>query len=225
MKKIISFLSELAGNNNKTWFDAHKADYLEAQSTFNNFAVKLLAGLGDFDESVRNLEVKDCTYRIYRDIRFSKDKTPYKTHMGTFIAPGGKSSGKAGYYFHIEPESARYLGGHMICSGSYMPAPKSVKSVREEIFLNGDEFESTIKEANGFQLDFDRALKKVPTGYSPDFKYSRYLKLRDFILCKEVNDDYILDKSLLENVLKDFKMTYRFNVLVNKAIDFSDEVS
>jgi len=223
MEKIISFLSELVNNNNKPWFDAHKSDYLEAQSVFNSFVGKLLAGLGDFDESVRNLEVKDCVYRIYRDIRFSKDKTPYKTHMGAFIAPGGKNSGRAGYYFHIEPDGARYLGGHMICSGSYMPDPKFVKSVREEIFLNGDGFESSVKAANGFHLDFDRALKKVPTGYSPDHKYAEYLKLRDFILCKEVGDEYILDNRLLDNVLNDFKKTYRFNVLVNKAIEFVDE--
>ncbi len=224
MKKIISFLSELVANNNKIWFDTHKPDYLEAQSLFNGFVGKLLTGLGDFDESVRNLEVKDCVYRIYRDIRFSKDKTPYKTHMGAFIAPGGKKSGKAGYYFHIEPEGARYLGGHMICSGAYMPDPKSVKSVREEISLNGDDFESAVKEANGFNIDFDRALKKVPAGYSPDYKYSRYLRLRDFILCKEVGDDYIFDKRLLEHVLSDFKMTHRFNILINRAIDFVDEV-
>lgn len=223
MKRVISFLSELVNNNNKPWFDAHKSDYQEARSVFNSFVGKLLAGLGEFDDSVRNLEVKDCVYRIYRDIRFSKDKTPYKTRMSAFIAPEGKKSGKAGYYFHIEPEGGGYLGGNMICSGSYMPETRFVKSIREEIFLNGDEFESSVKAASGFYLDFDRALKRVPPGFPPDHKYAEYLKLRNFILCKEVGDEYILDNRLLENVLNDFKKTYRFIFLVNRAIEFVDE--
>ena len=89
MKTVIQFLRKLKENNNREWFMDHKQEYLDAQATFNAFVEKILIGLSEADESVRGLTVKDCTYRIYRDVRFSKDKSPYKTHMGAYICPGG----------------------------------------------------------------------------------------------------------------------------------------
>ena len=101
MKKVIAFLRTLRENNNTEWFHAHRREYEEAKDSFSQFARRLIEETGRFDESVAGLELKDCTYRINRDIRFSADKSPYKTHFGVFIAPGGKKSGRAGYYFHL----------------------------------------------------------------------------------------------------------------------------
>ena len=103
MKQVVEFLTLLHENNDKAWFDSHKEMYKRALSCFEVFTAKLIDGIAAFDPSVRGLTVKDCTWRIYRDTRFSPDKTPYKTHMGAFVAPRGKKGGYSGYYFHVEP--------------------------------------------------------------------------------------------------------------------------
>ena len=101
MKRVLEYLRNLAANNNKVWFDAHKDEYLLAKKVFEDFTEQLIAKVEAFDPTVKGLTVKDCTYRIYRDVRFSKDKSPYKTHMGCYICRGGKKSGYSGYYFHV----------------------------------------------------------------------------------------------------------------------------
>ncbi|NLH23525.1 MAG: DUF2461 domain-containing protein, partial [Bacteroidales bacterium] len=101
MERVTGFLSLLSQNNNKEWFDAHKSQYKEALEVFQDFTTELINGIATFDKAVSGLSVKDCTFRIYRDLRFSPDKTPYKTYMGAYVCPGGKKSGFAGYYFHI----------------------------------------------------------------------------------------------------------------------------
>ena len=106
MKRVIEFLQNLVANNNKVWFDAHKDEYLLAKKVFEDFTEQLIAKVEAFDPSVKGLKVKDCTYRIYRDVRFSKDKSPYKTHMGCYICRGGKKSGYSGYYFHVATEQS-----------------------------------------------------------------------------------------------------------------------
>ena len=99
---IIRFLNELRANNNKNWFDANRKWYEDVKSDFFEFSKKLIIEVSKFDSRINNLDIKDCTYRINRDIRFSNDKSPYKTHFGTFICPKGKKSGFGGYYFHID---------------------------------------------------------------------------------------------------------------------------
>lgn len=101
MQDIITFLRELQANNHREWFMANKDRYATLQARFNGFVDELIYEISRFDETVTGLTAKDCTYRIYRDVRFSADKSPYKTHMGAFICPGGKKSGYSGYYFHI----------------------------------------------------------------------------------------------------------------------------
>ena len=101
MKEVVMFLRQLKANNNKEWFTEHKAEYQSAQAKFNAFCEELIHRIEEFDPSVRGLTLKDCTYRIYRDLRFSKDKSPYKTHMGVYVCRGGKKSGYSGYYFHV----------------------------------------------------------------------------------------------------------------------------
>lgn len=223
MKRVINFLNTLKHNNNRVWFEEHKREYKEAQSIFNTFVEKLISAISEFDPTVKEQTVKSCTYRIYRDTRFSKDKTPYKTHMGAFISPQGKNGGYSGYYFHIEAEGADYIGSHILSTGIYMPEPIVLKSIKEEIFLNGQDFESLLESAKGFSLDRSNMLKRVPNGYAADSVYSEYLKYKDFFLVKRVDDKYIEDNKLLENVVADFEKTYSFNLWVNKAVHYAYE--
>ncbi len=223
MQTVLSFLRQISDNNNKVWLDAHKNEYLEASQIFTEFVRKLIAGIGEFDESVKDLTPKDCMYRFNRDTRFSPNKMPYKTHFGAFVCPKGKNSGYSGYYFHIEPEGNGYLGGHQLDTGVYCPEPEVLKSIREEIYFNGDLFDSTIREALGFRVEDSQALKKVPRGYPADFKHAEYLKLKNPCLCKHVGDDFILSQDLLKNTLEAFKMTKEFNSFLNKAISYAKE--
>jgi len=223
MKTISSFLHQISENNNKSWFDAHKSEYVAANETFNSFIEKLIVGIANFDPSIKGITVKDCTYRFYRDIRFSANKMPYKTHFGAYICPYGKKSGYAGYYFHIEPKGAGFIGSNLLSSGLYMPQPNILKSIREEIYLNGETFEKAVSEAKSFVLEDNQALKRVPKGYPTDFKYAEYLKLKNPSLYKTFNDEFLLSEDLLKKVLSDFRETVSFNNWLNKAVKYAFE--
>lgn len=223
MKIVLDYLNELQQNNNKEWFDKHKAEYKQAQNVFNSFVQKIIEGIASFDPSVSNLTIKDCTYRIYRDIRFSKDKTPYKTHMGAYIAPKGKNAGFSGYYFHLEAKDANYIGGHMLSSGVYMPEPRVLKSIREEIMLNGEEFVRLAHSAQGFSMEMSDALKRVPTGFSSESPFSDYFKLKNYFMTKKFDDSFILEKNSHDMVIDEFKKTLLFNNLINRCIDYAYE--
>lgn len=221
MKRVINFLNQLQQNNNRPWFEDHKKEFKESLAIFNDFTEKLIAGIATFDPSINNLAVKDCTYRIYRDIRFSNDKTPYKSHMGAFVAPKGKSGGYSGYYFHIEAKGAEYIGGHMLSTGIYCPDTKVVKSIREEIMLNGKQFEEAINIAKGFKLDCSSSLKRIPAGFPADSEYSEYFKLKDFFLMKFFDETFLINENLVEKTVVEYKKTLVFNNLLNKAATYA----
>ena len=223
MKRVIDFLAKLQVNNNREWFEANKAEYKEALLVFNTFVEKLIPAIASFDSTIQGLTLKDCTYRIYRDVRFSHDKRPYKHHMGAYICRGGKKSGYGGYYFHIEPEGEGLLGGNIISSGIYMPEPKVLNSIRDEIYDNGAQFIAAIKKAKGFQMDMSNSLTRVPKGYPQDSEYAEYLKLKDMYLIKFFPNDYILDENLLENLIKEYKTTREFLDIANRAASFAYE--
>lgn len=225
MKNIIEFLSELKENNNRDWFTANKAAYKEVEKEFNQFAEKLIEGISQFDPSVKNLNAKDCTFRIYRDVRFSPNKDPYKTHMAAYVCPNGKKSGLAGYYFHVEAPGSDYIGGHILATGIHSPEPKVLQSIREEILDNGDAFVKAIKKAKGFELDESLKLKKVPKDFPQDYKYADYLKLKNYSLMKSLSDDFLMSDNLLENCLSEFKKSLDFNHMLNRAANFAfDEI-
>lgn len=221
MRRIIQFLNQLQNNNYREWFEDHKSEYKEAQEIFNTFVEKLISGIASFDPLIKNLSVKDCTYRIYRDIRFSNDKTPYKTHMGALVAPHGKSGGYSGYYFHIEAQGANYIGSHLLSTGIYCPDPKVIKSIREEIMLNGEIFLEAVNIARKFTLDTSSSLKRVPAGFPSDSMYSEYFKLKDYFLSQRVDDEFLLSDKLLENTVNEFKKTLVFNNLINRAARYA----
>ena len=136
MKEILVFLNELAAHNDREWFNAHKAEYQSAAARFSDFSAGLIEGIRAFDDTIGPLTPKDCTYRIYRDIRFSKDKSPYKTHMGVYINRGGKKSGYSGYYFHVGARSV----GNMVAVGDICCPPEVLRILREDIPLGGGDF-------------------------------------------------------------------------------------
>ena len=223
MKSILAFLNKIKGNNSKEWLDTHRAEYQAATQAFNLLVEQLIAGISEFDSSIKGITVKDCTYRFNRDIRFSPNKMPYKTHFGAFICPKGKNSGFSGYYFHIEPTGSGYLNGSMLCTGLYSPLPSVLKSIREEIYLNGDTFEQVVREAKSFVLEDSQALKKVPRGYPADYKYAEYLKIKNPSVYKRVDDAFLLSDKFMENSLAAFRETVSFNIWLNKAVQYAYE--
>ncbi|HJC16488.1 MAG TPA: DUF2461 domain-containing protein [Candidatus Alistipes stercorigallinarum] len=224
MKQVIAFLRELHDNNNREWFDAHRAEWKRVKTRFAGFTEQLIDGISAFDPSVRGLRVQDCTYRIARDTRFSPDKTPYKEYIGAYIAPGGKKSGYAGYYFHVEPDTGEgSTYGHMLAVGLYCPEPVVLRSVRDEIFDNGAEVERTIREADAFTLCRDNTLRRTPKGYPSGSAYDELLRLRELLLERRLTERELLDDGLLERTLEAFRQTQPFVALLNRAVQFAYE--
>ena len=235
MKQTYQFLQLLADNNNREWFNEHKPDYLEIQAKFNTFTEQLIKAISYWDEDIAasNLTVKDCTYRIYRDTRFSKNKAPYKTHIGVFICKGGKKAPYAGYYFHIEPEylspdsfneNHLSIGGCALIAGTYHFENKILRSIRDEISVNGGSFVESIKEAEGFEFFQGDMLKKVPSefAFAPE-EYHYLLRQKEFALCKYIDKEYLFSPNLVEKVSEDFKKTANFIRKINMAVDFALE--
>lgn len=222
MKEIIAYLKDLSLHNNREWFVANKQRYVEAQARFNVIVDKVIMGISQFDPSVANLTAKDCTYRIYRDVRFSKDKSPYKTHMGAYICPGGKKSGFSGYYFHVGIGGEGYPAAHMLAAGDYICDSKVLKILREDICYGDGDFDSILKNkvAPEFWLDESSALKKVPAGFPADSPHARYLKLRVFCLCYEPDTDFMTAPDMPERTAELFKTTYPFLQYINRAIEY-----
>lgn len=219
MKQVLKFLHALALHNDKAWFEAHKADYLNAKATVGELAVKLIEGIRSFDDTIGPLSVSDCTYRIYRDVRFSKDKSPYKTHMGIFVNRGGKKSGYSGYYFHIDGN-----GDHLLAVGNYFTEPKVLKVLREDIQLGGGDFRRILDGLSpGLVLDSTESLKKVPKGFPAEGPDAEFFKLKNFCLVESLDDGFILSPDLADRVLAIFRTGKPFLDYVNRAIDYCRE--
>lgn len=226
MKDILKFLRELSCNNNKEWFTANKGWYQEVQAKWYAFCEQLIAEIGQYDEDIAKLTIKDCTYRIYRDTRFSKDKTPYKTHFGVFLAPGGKKSMHAGYYFHVGTGGEdSYPSAHMLASGNYCYEPKAIKILREDISFGWDEFKSDVLDSadSAFSIDMSEALKRVPKEYPADAPYADFMRLKNYCLIMNIDDEFITSSDLAKRVAALFKTTKPFNDFINRAVDYARE--
>lgn len=223
MEDVITFLNKILVNNNRPWFQENKNLYLKAQNQINKIAVELINGISKFDSSINNLTISDCTYRIYRDIRFSPDKRPYKTHMGIYVCPQGKKSGLAGYYLHFEAEGAEYLGLNGLYTGMYNPDKESLKSIREDICYDGASFEDAIKKAKNFTLDTSCSLSKTPKDFPKNTPYDYLLRLKQYNLIQAMPKEMLFSRHMIEWVLEEFKTSLDFNTLLNRAALFAKE--
>ena len=198
----LQFLRNLEKNNNREWFNENKTLYQEAQQDVISFVEKLIEEMADFDEEMGKLEAKKSVFRIYRDTRFSKDKTPYKTNFGAGLGMG-KGSNISGYDLHIE------LGKSFLAGGVYKPEPSVLKTIRQEISAFGDEFKAILEQdefRNYFRgLSVEDKLKKVPQGFEKDDKMAEYLKLKHFIVTHPVSDEQLLSENAVKEFTKIFK--------------------
>lgn len=214
---IFNFLQEIKENNTREWFAINKEWYKQIKKECDSFVEELLIRMVKIDKELVFLEVKDCTYRIYRDIRFSTDKTPYKSNIGVFIAKGGKKSQRAGYYLHLEPNNC-YLGG-----GVWMPDPQILKKIRWGIYENIEEFLQIIHK-DSFRLFFpsldnDGVLSRYPNEFPKNFFYKDYLKYKSYTVSLPIKEEQIVKNNFLEYVLTVFTELVPFNQFFNKIIE------
>lgn len=217
--QTLRFLSQLKKNNNKPWFDLHRAQYEAARIDFSNFIQLVIDALQKTDTSVAGMRARDCMFRINRDVRFSKDKRPYKENFGAAIAPGGKKSIYAAYYFHCAPGNS-FAGG-----GLWMPEPNYLKKVRQEIDYNLEEFQSILKEKNFKKIygdlykGEDISLSRMPKGYEQDHPAMDYLRLKSFIAETKIADEELTKSSLHKKTLAAFEALQPFFQFINRSLN------
>lgn len=198
----LQFLQHLTQNNNRDWFNENKATYQEAQQDVVSLVENLITEMSAFDEEMEKLDAKKSLFRIYRDTRFSKDKSPYKTNFGASLGMG-KGSQASGYYLHIEPDKS-FLAG-----GVYMPDSTVLKEIRKEISAYGNEF-LEILNAKDFkkyfgELSQEDKLQKVPQGFEKDDKMAEFLKLKSFVVIYNIQDEELIDENAAKNFAKVYK--------------------
>src|ERR1035437_3886704 len=208
-KSTLEFLAELSKNNNKEWFDKNRPSYEIAKSNFREFVEELISNVSKFDLSIKHLLAKDCIFRINRDVRFSKNKDPYKNNFGAILAPGGKKSFAAGYYFQLQPNAS------FVAGGMWQPPGPQINAIRQEIDYNANEFKKIIsnkkfKEYFG-ELSNEDKLKSVPKGYDKTHPEIELLKHKSFIVSHDLKDKEVVSDNLVENVITIFGAMHSFN--------------
>jgi uncharacterized protein (TIGR02453 family) len=214
----LKFLKDLKKNNNKPWFDSHRKEYEAAKSDFTGFIQTVIDQHAKKDATIKSIVAKDCMFRINRDIRFSKDKSPYKTNMGAYINRGGKKSLFGGYYFHCEPGKS-FVGG-----GLWMPMPPELHKVRQEIdynlanfkkILSSKKFKSVYKDIS---RDDEYVLTRVPKGYEPTNPAADYLKMKSYVALANLTDADLTSKPLLKKTKTAFDALQPLIEFINEAI-------
>lgn len=217
MQSILSFLSELAINNNKSWFDTNRTKYEQAKDELIYIVKEVIRIAALTDYSLSNLQPKDCIFRINRDIRFSNDKSPYKVNMAFALSGEGKKTKGALYYIHIQPERS------FVAGGLYAPEKEVLSLVRQEIDYNLIEFENIINDPN-FKKEFgglstDGKLRNVPKGYYEENPAIEYLKNKNFIASKKLdNSDLNSESTFIKSVNSAIIALYPFIIFLNQPL-------
>lgn len=213
---IMEFLKLLQQNNNREWFEQNKTLYELARKEFIQFIEILIREIQKFDKDIDNVKVKDCLFRIYRDVRFSKDKLPYKTNFGAYIAPQGRKSVLAGYYFHVEPS------GVFVAGGNYMPEANALHAIRQEIYFHSSDFKKIIHDKTFEKyfpkLDESSKLKKPPKDFSSDFADIDLLKYKNYDVMHQIDESMLYDKNLADYVLETFRIMFPFISFLRNAV-------
>ncbi len=216
-KNTLQFLKNLKENNDKSWMDANRESFLEAKQDFGQLVENTIQSFGKKDEEIAHLHVKECVFRQNRDIRFSKNKAPYKSNMGAYLNRGGKKSNGAGYYFHLEPGNNSFAGG-----GLWMPEAPVIKKIRQEIDYCYDEFSKIITKksftAQYGDLDLKDTLSREPKGYEKDNPAIKYLKLKSFVALRPVTDEELMSKDLVKKITATFDALQPLIHFMNRAI-------
>jgi uncharacterized protein (TIGR02453 family) len=213
---VLDFLNTLKVNNNREWFQENKKQYEAARKEIESFIGEMITTISAIDPSVQTPALKDCMFRIFRDVRFGADKSPYKTNFGGFIARGGRKSNFPGYYFHFEP------GECMLAGGVYQPQPDTLKLLRNEVYYHSAELKE-IMARPGFKKyfaqlgDFDK-MKKAPKDYPADFPDVDLLKYRSYIVSQQLPDKLVSSDNYRKQVLDMVKELQPFMAFLNRAI-------
>ncbi len=218
-RETMEFLRDLKQNNNREWFEKNRTRYLEAKQNVEWAISLVIHELGQLDPGVRGLRPADCMFRIFRDVRFSKNKEPYKNNFGAFISKGGRKSPHAGYYLHLEP------GDCFLAGGLYMPESSLLKRVREEIMTNPDEFREIIEDP-AFRKHFGQLsgeqLKRPPAGVPPDFQPMEWLKFKSYLVIKQIPEETVISGDYLKLILEVFSAMMPLNRFMNQVVDQGD---
>ena len=226
-KRILQFLRDLMVNNNRPWFQDHKNEYQAVKDDFERGVGQAIARISTFDNSVAHVAVKDATYRFYRDTRFSSDKSPYKNHLGAYIAAHGKKALHGGYYIHLEP------GRCMLACGNYWLPTNILTSCRNEIMGNIDEWLRCVESPEflryygadetagpdaeqGFGIE---RLKTCPSGFPRDYEHIRYLRMKDYCCWHRVPDDFFEGEAWLDDMERIFRAGKPMLDFTNSVID------
>ena len=216
----LTFLKNLKKNNNKIWFDQNKQKYLDARGDFEKFVSSLLQRMISVDADMKELEAKKCLFRINRDIRFSKDKTPYKINFSASFNKGGKKSINAGYYFHVQPGGNSFAGG-----GLWMPEAIELKKVRQEIDYCFPEFKKIVNAAsfkkNYGELEREKGqvLINIPKGYDKENPAGEFLKLKSFVATKYIPDKALHEPQLVDEIAGYFKALTPLLKFINRSFE------
>lgn len=212
----LDFLTELQQNNHKEWFDANRKTYESVRAEFKEILKQVLADLAAKEEDLMGLEPKDVMFRINRDIRFSKNKSPYKENMGAFMGKGGRKTEQAGYYLHVQPNDESFIAG-----GVYMPASEELKKIRQEIDYNPGELKKIVEEPvfeQTWGALVGEKLKTAPKGYPKDHPNLELLKHKSFIVMHKLTDKAMRTDGIIDSILKDFDTLRPMNTYFNVAL-------
>jgi uncharacterized protein (TIGR02453 family) len=214
-QSTLDFLKDLRNHNERDWFIRNRKRYDESRMNYDLFIQVVIDRITEFDPILRGLEAKSCTYRINRDIRFSTDKTLYKTHFGAFIVKGGRKNGDryAGIYIHVEPGN-----NSMIAGGAYIPPMPWLKAIRENIDERGEYFLEIIRNREFIDIFGDiegESLKSAPRGYSNDHPFIEFLKMKSYLASRMITDKEIVSSDCLEIIIRASKVMKPLNDFLN----------
>jgi len=218
-KESLQFLDDLKKNNNRDWFQDNKKRYEIFKKDYHQLVSDFLDVMKPLDPSLELLEVKNCTFRINRDIRFSKDKSPYKAHLGVWMSTGAKGANRAGYYVHIEK------GASFIAGGFYSPEAADLKKVRKEIAFFHEDLEAILadknfkKEFGSLDINETNSLKSMPRGYEKDHPAIEFLKLKSFTATQKYDISEVTQKDFVVKMSKKLIALKPLNEFINRALE------
>lgn len=197
------FLRKLAANNNREWFTENRALYDAARENFVEFCDEVLQEVKTFEPAFYDTQIKDCIFRINRDLRFSKDKSPYKTHLAAGFGQGGRNSGRIDYYFHLQNEES-FIGG-----GMWQPTTEQLAKFRQEIDYSPDALKEIIHSDEfkaHFPLIYGEKLKRMPKGYSEDHPDIELLRYKEMFFWKKFSNEEVKSPGFKANLLQHMKV-------------------